>query len=390
MCDPPCKENQSRPATAAALYIHVPFCVRKCRYCDFYSLPADEATCRTFVDAASEEFARRRDRLACPLRSVYVGGGTPTALAGELLQRLLELPGDFVDDRTEFTIEANPTTVSDGLARLLSEAGVNRVSLGAQSFNTRELRLLGRIHRPDDIGRACGKLRRAGIENINLDLIYAIPSQTPSSWSQTLRRALELNPQHLSCYALSFAAGTPLEADLQTGRVAELEDSLQRRLYEAGRIAAEHAGLTQYELSNFAREGRRCVHNLTYWNNQPYAGIGPAAAGYIDSVRGTNAPDVEAYARSLLSGQDPPASTERLQGRARAGEALMLGLRMSEGVDRNEFASRYGLDPVEGFPRTVVRYSHDGYLIVRPERLMLSVEAYFVADTILADFLNEV
>ncbi|MGC9454405.1 MAG: radical SAM family heme chaperone HemW [Phycisphaerae bacterium] len=390
MCDHTCKENQTAGPVASALYIHVPFCRRKCRYCDFYSVPVNEAVCEAFVSAAAREFERRHDRLASPLRSVYVGGGTPTALPLDLLERLLGLTGELVGESTEFTVEANPQTVSEELARVLADAGVNRVSVGAQSFNERELRLLGRIHGPDDIGRACENVRRAGIENINLDLIYGIPLQGLSEWSRTLEAALGMAPQHLSCYALSFAPGTPLEADLRAGRVSEAEDSVQRRQYEAARAAAVQAGLNQYELSNFARDGRECVHNITYWKNRPYAGIGPAAASYIDTVRSTNTPGLENYVRSLLCGEDPPASTERLRGRTRAAEAVMLALRMTQGIDRDEFKSTYGLDVVEGFPRTVSRYCADGYLLVTPQRIRLAPRAYFVADTILADFLGEV
>lgn len=390
MTDLACKENRTRRERADALYVHVPFCRRKCRYCDFYSVPSDEAVCERFVAAATEEFNRRRHLLSRPLRSVYVGGGTPTVLPSNLLERLLKLPGEYVSSSTEFTVEANPGTVTDGLARTLAETGVNRVSLGAQSFNPRELRLLGRIHAPDDIARACDALRRAGLENTNLDLIYGIPSQSPAEWSETLCRALALAPEHLSCYALSFAEGTPLEADLQAGRLAEVEESLQRRFYETACSAAADAGLSQYELSNFARDGRRCIHNIRYWQNGPYVGIGPAAAGHLGAVRRINTADLESYTRSLLSGDEPPCESEQLSGRRRAAEAIMLALRMTEGLDRTAFRSQYGLDPVEGFPNSISRYAADGYVLVSPDRLLLAPRAYFVADTILADILGEV
>jgi oxygen-independent coproporphyrinogen-3 oxidase len=389
MSPDPCKENQTAGERALGLYCHVPFCGRKCRYCDFYSVRMEGGTAERFVDAALAELDRRRHELSLPLRSVYVGGGTPTALGGRLLTRLLSALRACTDEQTEYTVEANPRTVTEDIALHLADAGVNRVSVGAQSFRAEELRLLGRLHGPDDIARAGATLRWAGLENLNLDLIYGIPGQDLSGWSKTLDRALSLGPQHVSCYALSFAPGTPLEADLQAGRVAEQDDATQRQFYEAARAAAGDAGLEQYELSNFARERRRCAHNISYWENKPYVGLGPSAATYLDGVRRTHNPDVNVYVDAVLSGQEPPGTAERLTGRQRLAEALMLGLRMTQGVNRESFALRYGQDPVEAFPRTAARYARSGHLVVEPRRLRLSRRAHFVADTILADFLAE-
>ncbi len=388
MSETGCKEKQAA-GFASAVYVHVPFCRRKCRYCDFYSVAADEAAAGRYVSAAVAQLGRVRDRLEPPLRSVYVGGGTPTSLPAGILHRLLNALGECIDADTEFTVEANPLTVTRDLAGRLADCGVNRVSIGAQSFEPGELRLLGRLHTPEDIPRSVEALRGAGLDNINLDLIYGIPAQTGESWSHTLRRALELGPEHLSCYALSFPAGTPIEADLRHGRVTAVDDSTQRHFYESARSSAARAGLAQYELSNFARDDRRCIHNITYWENMPYVGIGPAASGYIDGVRRTAAADVDAYVDAGLGGLEPPGESEQLTGSRRAAEALMLGLRMIRGVGRRGFKYRYDVDPVDAFARTVSRYAADGYLLVEPDRLRLAADAYFVADTILSDLLNE-
>lgn len=374
---------------ADALYVHVPFCRAKCRYCDFYSLVADDATGARFVAAALVELSLHRSHLRLPLSTVFIGGGTPTSLAHHQLQRLLAAVGGLCDKHTEFTVEANPGTVDRDGAKLLRACGVNRVSLGVQSFEPKELALLGRIHSAEDARVAITTLRSAGITNLSIDLIYAIPSQTPGTWRASLKQALDLGIDHLSCYALSFEPGTPLYRDLTAGLLAEMDDSLQRELYQIAIEAASRRGLAHYEISNFARSGRQCRQNLTYWHNKPYLGIGPAAASYIDATRRTNESDLTRYLEAIAAGVEPPCQSERLGRRATMGETLMLGLRLIEGVDRNEFQQRFGLDPIQAFPRSIDRYCRQGALIVTDDFIRIAPDALFVADTVLADIVAE-
>ena len=374
---------------AKALYVHVPFCVAKCDYCDFYSQPMTRRAGEAFVAAARGELAAVAEHLASPLASIFVGGGTPTSLGADLLARLLEALRPLADGDTEFTIEANPGTLAPPVVRALRDGGVNRASLGAQSFDDAELRQLGRIHTAGEVARSVEAIRRAGVENINLDLIYGIPGQTLRSWRRTLAAAMALEPAHLSCYALSFEAGTPLERRQAGGQVRPMGEADQKQCYAAAIDAAADAGLEHYEISNFARAGRECRHNITYWMNERYVGVGPAAASYLDGVRRTNRPDLEAYLAAVLAGELPPATRERLTGRRAMAEAIMLGLRMVRGIDRAAFAGRYGQDPVEAFGRSVGRYARTGTLIVSPQRLRLAPDAFFAADTVLADILAE-
>ncbi|MHC4981934.1 MAG: radical SAM family heme chaperone HemW [Planctomycetota bacterium] len=399
MSDPSRKENRKssapRPApqdsapSGGALYIHVPFCVRKCRYCNFYSIPVSEGPAESYLKAAEAELRAWADSLVLPLRSVFVGGGTPTALGSELLRALLSLVSELIDAATEFTVEANPGMLDGRIGHALAAQGVNRVKLGVQSFNAKELKVLGRLHSPGQVAQAAALLRKVGITNLGMDLIYGIPGQTAASWSFSLRQALQLAPAHLSCYALSFEPGTPLQADLRAGRVAEMSDSRQKACYQAAMEAAAAAGMEHYEISNFARPALRCLHNLTYWRNEPYLGIGPAAASYVAGVRRKNLPDLEEYTTALLNGHLPPATTEELTGRAGMAETLMLGLRLIEGIDRNDFRRRFGEDPVEAFPRSIGRYAEIGALIVSTSRVRLAKEHLFVADAILADIIGE-
>ena len=391
MCKDSCKQNPDEVShrPARALYVHVPFCRRKCRYCDFYSRRFQAELASRFVRAVGRELRLHADSLAAPLQSVFFGGGTPTVLGGEFLGPMIRSIRPFVVPATEVTIEANPATIDPLLADLLVELGVNRVNLGVQSFQDNELRLLGRVHRADEANRAWSVLREAGLANLGLDLIYGIPNQDTASWQATLAEALSLEPEHLSCYALSFEEDTAFFRDRREGLLAEMPESDQRACYDAAVSAAESAGLRHYEISNFARDGRECAHNLTYWHNLPYLALGPAATRYIRGVRSTNLPDLGSYLSALEAGARPPATAERITGRKAMAETLMLGLRLICGVDRGELSARFGEDPVAAFPVTVGRYADLGALVVTERRLRLSREALFVSDTVLADLLAE-
>jgi oxygen-independent coproporphyrinogen-3 oxidase len=298
--------------------------------------------------------------------------------------------GEYRGKRTEFSIEANPCTVTGKVARSLHEAGVNRVNIGAQSFVEAELTALGRIHDPAEIVTAWKTLRRAGHERLGLDLIYAAPGQDPDSWRFSLDKALGLDPDHLSCYALTIESDTELGRQRDSGEFVEMDESDQVECYHAAVSAAGAAGLDRYEISNFATLEKRCMHNLTYWRNEPYLGLGPAAASYIGGVRRTNNPDLEAYIQALQAGAPPPFRSEKLTGRAEMSETVMLALRMVEGVDRQRFIARFGVDLPAAFGRTIQRYCSQGALQLTPTHLRIAPDAMLVSNTIMADILAEV
>ena len=391
MFPPRCKQNHRDlpPACCRALYVHVPFCAAKCAYCDFYSVAFDDAASTAYVHAAAAEWNAHAHQVARPLESVYVGGGTPTVLPVERLSELLDIPRAWRGPETEFSVEANPGTLDLAKAAALTEAGVNRVTLGAQSFDDAELQRLGRIHSAAQARQAAGLLRAAGIDNLGLDLIYGIPGQSFPSWDRTLAEALALAPQHVSCYALSFEPGTPMAAALHAGEVREMDEDLQEACYRRAIEACARAGLEQYELSNFARPGRPCRHNLTYCRNEPYLGIGPAAASYLGGLRRTNRPDLGAYVGAHRRGVAPPATGERLAGRAAMAETVMLALRLLEGLDRKCFMDRYGQDVGQAFPQSLARHVALGMLEVTASHVRFTSQALFVADAVLADILAE-
>jgi oxygen-independent coproporphyrinogen-3 oxidase len=391
MCPDPFKQKQEPVGpTGRALYVHVPFCRSKCRYCGFSSVPLDgPGPAEAFVQAVLVELEQRRDQLALPVETIYVGGGTPTVLPAALLAELLEALAARLGPGGEFTIEANPATVEPDLAGRLVDAGVNRVSLGAQSFRDAELAWLGRIHRSARTARTVDALTSAGIANIGLDLIYGLPGQTVEQFGTSLTAAAALPIAHVSCYALSYDPPSPLWADLQAGRVEPLADEIQERMYRRAREILQGQGLEQYELSNFARLGMASRHNQVYWRNEAYVGLGPAAASYLAGLRSTNTTDLAAYFDRIGRSQPATAESERLTGRAAMAEALMLALRLCAGVDRGGFARRWGADPAEAFARSVDKHVRGGALSLDRRVLRLHPEAYFTADTVLADILAE-
>ncbi len=381
--------DDSAPIRAGALYVHVPFCPRKCFYCDFYSLSIDAPAAMAYVDAVLAELSADASVLARPLESVFVGGGTPTVLGAPLLGRLLSALRRYIGPDTEFTVEANPGTVNREIADILAHNGVNRVSLGVQSLQDDELALLGRSHKATDVAPAIQQLTQAGLANLGVDLIYGICGQSLDSWRETLRGALSLPIGHLSCYALSIEPGTPLERRIRAGELAEMDEGLQKDCYLAAIDAARGAGMEQYEISNFSRVGLQCRHNLTYWRNKPYLGVGPAAASFLAGVRRKNRPDLTAYMEAVAAGGPPPAPQEHLTGRGAMAEAIMLGLRLTEGIDRSVFKDTYGLDPLDAFPASLTRYADCGALQITPRNLRIDPHYFFVSNTILSDILSE-
>ncbi len=346
--------------------MHVPFCAHKCHYCDFYSI-VERARPRhaAFTDAVIRELTARAGGYCLSPRTIFVGGGTPTLLAVEQWSRLLAAMRELslLGRVEEFTVEANPETLTPALAHALAAGGVNRLSMGAQSFQGRLLKALERWHEPASVGRAVGIARSAGIENINLDLIFAIPGQTLAELDADLDAALALGPTHLSCYSLIFEPHTPLTKRMQLGLIQPMDEGQERAMYERVIDRLDDAGFEQYEVSNWALGGEagsrdyRCAHNVLYWRNENWIGVGPSAASHVAGRRWKNKPHLAAY---IAGSPDPPLSEdETLEPDGRIGEHLMLGLRTREGVR---------LDWVDG---NIARHTARGQAIEELRRLGL-------------------
>lgn len=343
---------------------------------------------RDYVRAVLVELQMHRHTLTGTLRTIYIGGGTPSLLGSDNLALLLEPLTPMIDNHTEFTLEANPDSLSSSLARTLRTFGVNRVSLGVQSLIDEELQTLGRIHNAKQALHAFDILQQAGIANIGADLIYGIPGQTPDSWQESLDGIINTNPCHVSTYALSFENGTPLGEDLSSGKVVEMSEELQKECYMLARTKLANAGLPQYEISNFSRPDRRCVMSLTYWHNLSYLGLGPSAASFIGGTRRTNHADINTYMQSMNQRRPCPHNSERLTMPMSMAETLMLALRMTNGIERKELIERFGTDPVDVFQQSIDRYASMGMLIVN-DRLQIAEDALFVSNSILTDIIQE-
>ena len=341
------------------------------------------------MKAVSCELGMHSGRIARPVDSIFIGGGTPTALGPKLLTELIDTLAAFAHGKTEFTIEANPCTIDPETASVLGQSAVNRVSIGGQSFDAEELKLLGRLHGPEQIVRSIDLLRSAGIDNLSIDLIFGIPGQDMPSWRRTLDNALELEIQHLSCYALSIEQGTPLWDDFDKGRIEPMDEKLQLDCYLTAIDKAAQAGLGHYEISNFARPGYQCNHNLVYWHNEPYLGLGPGAASFFTPVRSKNICDLTGYLSAIAAQRCPPAHREQVSFRKSMAETLMLSLRLTAGVSRSSFADRFSCDPMDVFSQSLGSHAKLGSLLINDESIRIARESLFLADSILADLLAE-
>lgn len=333
----------ARPGTSRVrgLYVHVPFCFHKCHYCDFYSFVDQEDRQPAYVARLLGEADRARElgAIDAPLETIFVGGGTPTFLRPPLLQELLSglarrLPLAPAASGLEWTVEANPETVTEEVAAILVASGVNRVSLGAQSFHPDLLATLERWHDPASVARAVGHLRRAGIRRINLDLIFGIPGGTLAAWESDLDQALALGPEHLSCYGLTYEPNTALTKRLELRQVEPCDEDLEAAMYETTLDRLEAAGFHGYEISNFAKPGEACRHNLLYWTNADWWALGPSASAHVQGIRWKNVPRLGTWLASEASGEraSPVVDVEQVDASTRAGELLMLGLRLREGM----------------------------------------------------------
>lgn len=369
-------------------YVHLPFCTTKCGYCDFYSLPTIPGLIDDLVGAVLNELGLRDP--GRHVETVFVGGGTPTVLPAEALERMLSEIGRRAGEVAEFTVEANPSSTDELKLGLLKRNGVTRVSFGAQSFNADELRVLERLHDPRHIFESVQAARAAGFDNINLDLIYAIPGQTLDSWKATLARAIELGTEHLSCYALMYEPGTSLTRLRNEGRVIASEEDVEAEMFECTIEILTAAGFEHYEVSNFARAERRCQANMIYWENREYLGIGPSAVSYLEGVRQKNVADVRRYVEFM--GSDPSAvvvEREALTPLCRACETAVQMLRLTEGIDRAKFRVQTGFDAGELFAEKIGEFTALGLLDADGRRIRLTRRGMLVANRVMAEFLPE-
>lgn len=381
------------PAAAAGLYVHVPFCRKKCRYCDFYSVS------RIDLQTGYLEALRQEMRLAAAAHptlyfdTLYLGGGTPSVLGAGGVAEIIDAARrafSFLAD-TEVTVEVNPGTIDRDSLKRLRRAGVNRLNIGVQSFQDRHLAFLGRIHTASDARRALAWAHTAGFDNIGIDLIYGTPGQSPADWRLDLRQALDEGLAHLSCYSLTYEDGTPLETALTRGEFALADENRVAGMYLQALDLLAQGGLAQYETANFARSrAHRSRHNLKYWSFLPYLGLGPSAHSFIASERFWNHADIDLYIRELGQGRRPIAERDHLTREKSMIEAIYLGLRLTDGIDLLAFADRFKTAFMDLFGKRAAVFEQNGWLTTTAGRCRLTPRGMLLLDAIAADFIEHI
>jgi len=376
---------------ALGVYVHVPFCIRKCLYCSFTSYPVNRELTETYLTALAREINMYGSALSHTERavsSVFVGGGTPSCLpvAGlkaifdQLGSSFLFLPG------CEITVEVNPGTVDDVYLNGLLEAGVNRLSIGVQSLQDHLLDELGRIHKAGQALDAVNLARKAGFRNLNLDFIFGIPGQTGAAWAATLGGALALAPEHVSVYGLQIEENTPLARAVASGQTTPCPEELELGMYLAAIDSLTQNGYEHYEISNFARPGRQCAHNLVYWQNRPYLGLGPAAHSFFRGERFANETSVARYSQKLCREEYPVETREKITPETEMAETMFLGLRLLQGVDLNMFYHRFGRRAEVVYRREIAGLVKEGLVEFAGERLRLTARGLPLANRVFGEF----
>ncbi len=382
-------------AAMSGIYVHIPFCVRKCGYCDFFSVPGEDEACERYCGLLLRELdivlRSLPEEAKPPADTVYFGGGTPSVLGPERLRRLLEGIRSRVlfAEGAEVTLEANPGTVRREDFRRLLDAGFNRVSLGVQSFHPPTLAALGRIHSAEDALDAFRGARESGFPSVGIDLIFGNPGQREEDWSADLRRAADLRPDHISAYALSPEPGTPIHAAIRRGEISVPPDDAVAGMYDMARETLVPAGYRHYEISNFAIPGHECRHNGKYWRREGYLGLGPSAHGLLFpgesapfGMRTANPPSLEEYASRIGEGLPPWEETGARSREDAWKEFLIFGLRLAEGISVGEGEKRYGPRPEE-MPGAVDRLVGAGCLVRDRDRLRMPEAYWFVSNEVL-------
>ena len=368
------------PSVISSLYLHIPFCARKCVYCDFFSVPYNEALALRYVDALVREIALRKDD-AGELKTIYMGGGTPTTLPVISLVRLFKAIRDTFTPAAgaEVTIEANPGTLDREKVRALAGMGVNRLSLGVQSFDDNVLKLLGRVHTFEDVLRAVAHVRDSPVQNFSIDLIYGVPGQTLRDWEKTVLTAIELFPHHISAYELTPEKGTPLFARIEKGELSKPGEDSIIEMYDSALESFEAAGYHQYEISNLAIPGYECRHNLNYWNRGEYIGVGAGAHGFIGDKRMRNTLSLERYIGDVRSGNLPVEESTEISCEDAVKEFIFLGLRKTEGLDIKMFREELDIGIAEASKELIA----EGLLKTDGARVKLTRKGLFVSNAVI-------
>lgn len=367
-----------------ALYIHIPFCRRKCAYCNFYSIAYDRSLAGAYIDVICGQI----ERLEKPVSTIFIGGGTPTVLETADIKRLLRsISRKLAGSGREFSIEANPESLNGEKLDLFLDEGVNRLSIGVQSFSDVKLKKLGRTHNAKKAIDAVTLSKKKGFDNLNIDLIFGSPEETFSDCMVEFKRAVELPVAHISCYCLTYEKGTPIFDAKKRGKIIPADEDHSARMYSYAMEYLPAQGFKHYEVSNFAKKGFECVHNLNYWSNNEYIGFGVSAVSYLDGVRRRHVTDIMKYIKKTTDGESTVVSAERLAGERRGKETAAVKIRTAEGISFNWFKKKTGYDFLRIEADAVRRLSDAGLIRDKKTRgagsgIALTKKGFLFCDTV--------
>lgn len=373
------------------LYLHIPFCVKKCFYCDFPSFAEKEEGIKHYVQALLEEIKQRGALVkGDKFSSVFLGGGTPTILSSESLSQILGMVFEQfnLSQDAEITIEANPGTLSKEMLSSLAKAGVNRLSIGLQAWQDSLLKGLGRIHTRQAFVENFHRAREAGFDNINIDLMFSIPNQTLQNWEETLEQVIQLHPEHISAYSLIVEPNTPFWEQYDRGELKLPEEAEDRQMYHVGREMLQGAGYQQYEISNFSLPHKECNHNIIYWQDEQYLGLGLGAHSYWNGERFHNPYSIQDYVDGVFGKMPLFQEKEKLMIPQQQAEFMFMGLRMTKGIEKARFFRRFQCSVEEKFAKEIEALQKDGLLIDTGDFLALSVKGMDLANYVFEKFIS--
>ena len=368
-----------------SLYIHIPFCRKKCLYCNFCSVTYDKPLAWDYIGVLIKQIEDLKGRFS----SIYIGGGTPTVLENRFLEKLLKSLKKSLNPETEFTIEANPESLSGEILGLFLNFGVNRLSIGTQSFNDAKLKKLGRVHNARAGLDAVYTAKKKGFKNISIDLIFGAWNEDMESWEEDLKKAVHLPVEHISAYALTYEEGTPLFGAQEKGEIRPQDNEEVGRMYEWTMGYLEKNGFRQYEVSNFAREGYPCLHNLNYWQNNSYIGLGASAVSYIEGTRKENISDIKEYISRVKKTKDYIIFQEKLSVKEKAQETAALKIRTKSGIDFEWFKGKTGFDFLELEAAALVKLTEAGFIGYNADKSAISLtqKGFLFSDIVSSEFL---
>ena len=363
------------------LYIHIPFCKQKCKYCDFVSYTDKEDIFDEYIERLSIEASKYR---GTEIDTVFIGGGTPSILTCEQIITLTQIIKTtfILSNDCEFTIEANPKTLDSDKLKTLKACGVNRISLGVQSFCDKELKAIGRIHDAKTAYNTVELIKQHGFENYNLDIMLNLPNQTKESLLYTLNTAISLNPSHISCYSLILEENTPLFDEYESGKFEVTSDEYDRELYKLAKDALAKKGYEQYEISNFAKEGFKSRHNLKYWNCDEYIGLGAAAHSYLNGRRFYNTSEIQEYLNGFYHKEETLLSVDD-----KISEYIIMRLRLTEGIPLEEFKKRFNIDFYEKYKELIDKFTNADFMKYEDNSYKLTENGFDISNSIMCEFI---